>query len=195
MKYFDWRMDAVRAGRGYHVDVGAFSTPIVGGGAGTIITIDKPEFVLGVPAGTVIIPTRIHVVCEPPLIAADDNEIEILIAANIAAVPVSYGTATAETPTNMHTGSSNTSGCTCKSATTGAITSPTLGMELAHAVKVADIVLTGTAANAFWEDLSLLYEPITPPILVGPCTLLVYWGGTVATSGYAQVEWIEMASA
>ncbi|MCJ7828857.1 MAG: hypothetical protein MUP81_03855, partial [Dehalococcoidia bacterium] len=89
-------------------------------------------------------------------------------------------------------GSSNASLCTCVSATSVAYTSPTLGMELGHAVRIADY---GDATGQSWQELSLLYEPITPPILVGPCAIYIYWGGTVATTGFAQVEWIELASA
>lgn len=191
MRFYDWRMDQIRGGHGYHVDVGAFSTPITGGGDGTVLDQDQPEFVCGVPAGTIIIPVRILVTCQTPLIAADSNESEILIAVDTTGVPSSYGTATAETPVNMHTGSGNTSGCTVKSATTANCTNPTLGLELAHMVKVADV--QGTAANSLWGDLQLLYEPITPPILTGACALYIYWGGTVATTGFAQVEWIELA--
>jgi hypothetical protein len=193
MKFYDWRMDAIKGGHGYHVDIGAFSTPIVGGGEGTTITQDEPEGIISITAGYTLIPIRIHVVCQMPLIAADNNESEILIAVDKAAALAGDGTATAETPVNMHTGSSNTSAATCKSATTGAYTSPTLGMELAHAVKLGNLYLTND--SSMWADLSLLYEPITPPILTGPCAIYIYWGGTVATSGFAQVEWIELADA
>ncbi len=92
----------------------------------------------------------------------------------------------------MHTGSSNTSGCSCYSASTADWTSPTLGMELAHASTKADLA---TAAAQIWTKLELLYEPITPPILVGPCAIYIYWGGTVATTGFAQIEWIELTDA
>lgn len=191
MRFYDWRMDQIAGGHGYHVDVGAFSTSIRGGGAGDVIDQDQPEFVCGVPAGTTIFPIRIKVSCETPLIAADDNECEILIAVNDDAVPTDYGTATAETPVNMHTGSGNTSGCTVKSATTANMTNPTLSMELDRAVQTADV--QGTAANALWNRLELLYEPNCPPMITGPATLLIYWGGTAQTDGYAQVEWIEIA--
>ena len=190
MKFYDWRMDKVLGGQGYHVDVGAFSTPIQGGGAGTVILIDEPEGIISCPTGSSIIPIRIHVVCQVPIIAADSDESEILIAVDKTAAVAGSGTATAETPINMNTGSSNTSLCTCKSATTGAYTDPTLGLELGHAVKVADI--GGAAASQAWGELTLLYEPLTPPILHGPCAIYIYWGGTVATTGFAQIEWIEL---
>ena len=193
MKFYDWRMDYIKAGKGFHVDIGAFSTPIQGGGAGTVLVQAEPEGIISIAAGYTLIPIRIHVVCQTPLIAADSNESEILIAVDKAAAVAGSGTATTETPVNMHTGSSATSATTCYSATTGAFTSPTLGMELGHAVKVGDV--QGTAANALWGDLSLLYEPVTPPILTGPCAIYIYWGGTVATTGFAQVEWIELKDA
>lgn len=192
MKFYDWRMEAIKAGRGFHMDVGAFSTPIQGGGVGTILDQDEPEGIVSCPSGTVIIPIRIHVVCQMPIMAADSNESEILIAVDKATALAGTGTATTETPINMHTGSSNASLCTCVSATSVAYTSPTLGMELGHAVRIADY---GDATGQSWQELSLLYEPITPPILVGPCAIYIYWGGTVATTGFAQVEWIELASA
>jgi len=62
-------------------------------------------------------------------------------------------------------------------------------MELARTVLTGDV--QGTAANALWGKLDLLYEPLTSPIITGPAMLLVYWGGTVATTGFAQIEWIE----
>jgi hypothetical protein len=197
MKFYDWKMDAIRGGHGYHVDVGAFSTPITGGGTGaTGIDQDQPEAIISVPDGTVIMPIRVSVVCQTPLIASDSDESEILVAADVAAAAAGatgISGATAETAVNMHTGSSNTSACSCYSASKANWTNPTLGMELGHAVKVGDV--QGTAATALWGDLSLLYEPQSPPILTGPCALYVYWGGTVATSGFAQIEWIELSDA
>ncbi len=195
MLFYDWRMDKIKAGCGYHVDVGAFSTPITGGGAGTITDQDRPEAIISAAAGLVIIPIRILVTCQIPLLATDSDESEILIAVDVAAAAAGatgIAGATAETPVNMLTGSSNTSSCSCYSASTANWTNPTLGMELAHAVKVGDV--QGTAANGMWTDLQLLYEPITPPILVGACAIYIYWGGTVATTGFAQIEWIELPS-
>jgi len=190
-------MESIKAGNGYHVDIGAFSTPIIGGGGanGTVIDQDQPEGIISTAAGKVIIPIRIHVVCELPVITTDEDVSEILIAVDKAAAAagaVGIAGATAETPVNMHTGSSNTSACSCYSGSAADWTNPTLGLELAHATTKADL---GSAVGQIWTKLDLLYEPITPPILVGPCAIYIYWGGTVATYGFAQVEWIELASA
>lgn len=188
----DWRQALIARGYGWHADVGAFSTPIQGGGAGTILDQDQPEFGISVASGYTLIPVRLHVACQTPLIAADSDESEILIAVDRAAAYAGDGTVTSETPINMRT--NVTSGCpaTVFSAATGNITNPTLGYELAHAVRVGDV--QGTAANALWGDLSLVYEPQCPPFIIGPACIYGYWGGTVATTGFANLDFIVIAS-
>lgn len=189
----DWRMAMVARGLGYHVDVGAFSTPIVGGGNGTIFDQDQPEFGISVASGYCVVPLRVHVSCQTPLIAADSDESEILLAVDRAAAWAGDGTVTTETAVNMRTNSTgNPTGVSIFSAATGNITNPTLGMELAHKVIVGDV--QGTAANALWGALELLYEPLNPPLLIGPCCLYGYWGGTVATSGFANIDFLAFPS-
>lgn len=189
----DWRQAFIARGYGYHVDVGAFSTPIVGGGAGTVLDQDQPEFGVSVATGYTIVPIRIAVSCQPPISAADSDECEILLAVDRVAAWAGDGTVTSETAINMRTSATgNPTGVSVFSAATGNITNPTLGLELAHAVKTVDYV--GTPANAMFSDLSLLYEPRCPPFLVGPCCLYGYWGGTVATSGFAQIEFLAFST-
>lgn len=188
----NWKMQALLEGRGFHVDVGAFSTPIVGGGNGTIVDQDQPEGSISVPSGTTIIPIRISVQCQTPLLATDADESEILIAWDQAAA-IDAGTSTSETALKMHDGSGVTSLCTCYGAHTANCTNPTLSVELARKVVTGD--MNGTPANALWGVLDLVYEPAVPPIIVGPASLIVYWGGTVATSGFAQIEWLEFLTA
>lgn len=184
----DWRQALIARGFGWHIDVGAFSTPIVGGGNGTVLDQDQPEFGISVPVNYTLVPLRIHVQCQTPLIATDSDESEILIAVDRAAAYAGDGTVVSETPINMRTSTTGGSNATCFSAGTGNITNPTLGMELARAVKVGDV--QGTAANALWGDLDLLYEPLYPPFLVGPCCIYGYFGGTVATSGFANIDFL-----
>ena len=187
----DWRQAFIARGYGRHVDVGAFSTPIVGGGNGTILDQDQPEFCLSVATGYTIIPLRFHIQCQGPLLAADSEETEILIAVDRVAAWAGDGTVTSETPLNMKT-SGSAADVTCFSAGTANITNPTLGYELAHKVKIGDF--QGTPANAMWTDLELLYEPKNPPFLVGPCAVYGYWGGTVATTGFANLDFLVIAT-
>lgn len=186
-----WVQALVLEGRAFHFDVGTFSTPIVGGGAGTIIDLDQPEAVLSIPSGTSIMPLRISVQCQPPLSATDNDEIEILVAVDRTAAAVADGTKTAETIFNLRTDNPASSLCTATSAYTADVTDPTLGIELARRVSLADV--QGTAATVVVREFTLDY-PLPgqhAPIIVGPASLWVYWGGTVATSGFAQIEWAE----
>ncbi len=179
----------VREGRVWGVDIGAFSTPITGGGAGTILDIDQPEGIISVPDGVTIKPLRVAVQCLTPLLAADADESEILVAVDRASAWAVDGTRTDEIPFNMRTNTPSGSRCPAASAFTADTTDPVLGIELAREIAVGDV--QGVAANALWGNLSLLYEPDDAPYIVGPAMLVVYWGGTVATPGFAQIRWAE----
>ena len=189
---FDWKQRAILQGRGFHVDVGAFSTPIVGGGNGTVIDQDQPEAMISVPSGTSIIPVRVSVQIQPGLAVTDLDENEILVAADISQASDGTGTMTTETALKMFVGQGSTL-CTCYSAFTADTTAPVVGMELARKVETMDLL--GSPANGWGHVVDLLYTPDPAPVLVGPCMLLVYWGGTVALSGFAQIEWIEFLTA
>lgn len=188
----DWIQQQVNLGYGYHASIGALSTPITGGGAGTILDLDQPEGILSVPSGVAVIPFRIGVHCHVPLLATDADECEILIAVDKDTVYAGDGTVTTETAFNLRMNSSNTSSCTVASAATADITDPTLDIELARRVITGDV--QGTAGNTWWGDLDLVYEPKVRPILYGPCALYIYWGGTVATPGFADIQWVELSS-
>lgn len=184
----DWKQSLVARGFGWHFDVGSFSTPITGGGAGTVIDLDQPEFGISIPADYVCIPTRLKVDCHTPLLATDADESEILIAVDRAAKWAGDGTVTTETPTNMRTDKTSACPLTCFSAATADITDPVLGVELGRALRTGD--MNGTPANALWGELSFLYEPLTVPFIVGPAAIYGYWGGTVATPGFANLDFI-----
>lgn len=188
----DWLDAMIARGKGWNVTIGAFSTPIVGGGNGTVLDIDQPEGVISVPEGWVMRPVRVHVQCQPPLIAADADESEILIAVDSQNAAATDGTFTSETARNLRTDISTGCPLVTTSAYTADVTDPTLDIELARAVVAADV--QGTAADADFRKLELLYEPRNPPFLVGPCSLWIYWGGTVATSGFAQVNFVAFPS-
>ena len=189
----DWMNLKNMEGRVFQVDVGAFSTPITGGGNGTIIDADQPEGLISVPAGTTIILNRVAVQCQTPLIATDADEAEILVVVDKDVAYALTGTATSETPLALRTDQKRASGCTARSAFTADITAaPTADIELARKVITGDV--NGTAANALWGVLDLAYEPKVPPIIVGPAQVVVYWGGTVAVTGFAQIQWAEVPS-
>ena len=100
---------------------------------------------------------------------------------------------TVETPLNMRT--DKIGGCPCpvlSAVTVNLSPDPVRSMELAHPVKIGDV--QGVAANTTWTDLMANYEPLRPPLVVGPAGFYLYWGGTVATSGFAAVEFLAIPS-
>lgn len=191
----DWKQALVLEGRAYAAKAGAFSTPVDGGGATAVISLVRPRVALSIPSGTTIIPLRVAVQCQTPLLAADNEEIEILLGIDRTQANAA-GTSTAVTKFNLRTDNAYSSLCTVTAVHTADLaTSPVLGIELARKVKVGDV--QGTAATTMWTDLDLLYPLVGQhaPVIVGPASLLVYWGGTVATTGFAQVEWAEFVTA
>lgn len=189
----DWRASLISRGFGYHIDVGAFSTPITGGGNGTVIDLDRPEFGISVASGYTLIPLRVDIAAMPGLQTTDSHETEILLAVDRASAWAGDGTVTTETAANMRTNATgNPTGVTIFSAATADITDPVLGYELAHRALFTDV--QGTAATVNLMALNLLYEPLYPPFLVGPCALYGYWGGSIATTGFANIDFLVIPS-
>lgn len=192
--------EMIAKGMGRSLTVGAFSTGIVGGGAGDVLDQDQPEFVIGVPAGYVMQPFYINITVHPGVTLADSSETEALVAVDSVGLWRGDGTVTIETPSNLRTDVSKGSALRCASAVTGNLTTITLGGAEAGAAPVLDLELARFATTANFGDATgiietpfmLVYEPRHPPLLVGPCTLLGYWGGTIATiGGFAIVQWVE----
>jgi hypothetical protein len=188
----DWKNALVAAGKVFYAKVGDFSTPVVGGGAGTIIDLDQPEFAIAIPSGKTLIPISFRAQALLPLLAADADETEILISADLDAKWALDGTwANTITPRNLKNKSGNTSALTVKSVCSVDTTESTSTLiELARAILNGDV--QGTAANAMWNKNTLIYEPEPAPLISGPATILVHWGGTVATYAFLQAIWAEI---
>jgi len=181
----------VAAGYGYHVTVGAFTTPIVGGGAGTVLDAERSELSLSIPSGTAIIPIRIGIQLELAADADADVTDIIVMADRLAVSTATSSTGTVETIFNMRTDNPRSSLVTAVSANTSDHGTPTVSYELARKQMVTNIVTSGITQGI----MDLLYEPDFPPILVGPAALYVYFAGTQATSGFAQAQWVELPEA
>src|SRR3990167_6537021 len=178
----------IAAGYGFAVSVGAGTTPIVGGGNGTVLDQDQAELLISVPSGSAIIPFSCKVAGELPAVNTDGDVEEILIAVDRTAAMVAFAGGTAETPVNLRTDASRGSLCSVQSANTGNHTNPTLGIELARKQVAVNVVTSGIAQG----KIALDYEPKVPPILVGPCQFIVYWGGTAAMSAFCTASWVEL---
>jgi len=177
----------IAAGYGFSVTVGALTTPIAGGGAGTILDQDQSELLISVPSGTAIQVFNTRVAAEVP--ADQDADVqEILIAVDRTAAMVTFSTGTVETPQNLRSDQPRASLCSVQSANTGNHTNPTLGIELARKQMVTNLLTAGITQGIF----ELIYQPKVVPIIVGPAQFIVYWGGTQAMSAYCVAEWVEM---
>lgn len=192
----DWITDLVLEGRVFHMTVGTITgggdvSLITGGGAGTTIDQDQPEFGVSVPAGTDLIPIAIKIGCQVDL-DADGEEGNIVVAYDSGAAYAGDGTATSETPINALGDAGVTSVATAFSAATGDITDPTVDGILAY--KTVQASHAGTAASQNAVSLDLDWEARFPFILRGPSAFYGYWGGTAAVVGIASVMWAEVPS-
>src|SRR3990167_7313152 len=150
--------ELIRNGQGRHITVGALSTPIVGGGNGTVLDLDQPEFAIGVPSGSAIRIVRAEIVVQGGIATGDSDETEALIAVDSLGLWSGDGTLTNENPSNMRTDLDKGSLCKVGSTFTADMTTtpgnglaaadPVLDMELARLVETSD--QAGTAANAVY---------------------------------------------
>lgn len=200
-----WVQSLIAFGYGFHVSIGGFSTPITGGGNGDVLDLDQPEGILSVPPGWCLIPFRIDIQLQTPLLATDADESEALITVDLKSEWKGDGTFTAETAYNLRNdrnGARGTAplatGCPIKCAS--AFTADMLatdGADAIHDMDLARSVIVGdsqTAVGTTWTGNRLLYEPLNSPLLTGPCAVYLYWGGTVATTGFAQAQFCAIPS-
>lgn len=186
----DWRQALVLRGYGWQVNLGSFNTPLTGGGAGTVLDRDEPELMVVVPVNYALVPLRVHVQLRHPLVAADNDTVSARLCwMNNVTFP-GDGTFTALTPTNMLTnGGQGYVGSVPSQFTVGYTNGGDVEtFEICRSESNADV--QGTAANAGIYQQEMLYQPETPPFLQGPGMLKLHWGGTVATPGFCQLNYL-----
>ncbi len=187
----DWRQALIARGFGWLIDVGALTTPIVGGGNGTVVDLEQPELAINVPSGYAMIPLRIAVECELGLQTTDSHESEILIGVDRTQVQTA-GTSTAEVPMNLRTDITAAAPFTCFSAyTADGVAAPVI-RELARKQGLTDAQGVAATLNVYIFDL--VYEPLQPPIIIGPAHIAVYFAGAIAVSGFIQASVLAIPS-
>ncbi len=191
-----WKQALLMAGQCFTFTVGTLSTAVQGGGAGTVLDLDQPEAVLSVPSGIAIMPLRIAVQTNCPAAITDNDVTQILLCLDNASAWNKDGTYTTEVAYNLNTGSSLASACSCASAFTADMLASS-GSDTVHYIDLArvetkaEVAANGTAI----AQASMLYEPDPAPMIVGPALITLYWGGTAAITGYAQLFWAEFTKA
>lgn len=189
----DWIEQAIRAGYGYYFTVGSMTAGtdiarVLGGGNGTSMDQDQPEFAIGLGNGW-LVPIRIMVDVHADIDAADDDA-NILVTVDLAANGVSTApTGTAGTVYNMLDGAGGTCSANVYHTITSDITDPTVSEIL-----IAKNIVSN-ATNVDTMELHVDYMPSHPPRYAGPCAIYGYWGGVAATYGVARVEFLVLPTA
>jgi len=191
----NWKTRLALAGKLWRGTVGTITgstvgawTGATGGGAGTLIDPDEPEIAISVGAGYFLIPVELHVSGQ---LDQDANaEVgEIAFTADRTQEPATV-TGTALTLYNQLDGAGSFPGTSYYQVTSVA-TDPTneelIAMEI---VSASEFVSNGAATNitnGIVTRLQLDWKADYPDLIAGPCTLLVYWGGTAALTAYATI--------
>ena len=194
----DWRQALVARGLAWRFNVGSFATQtdtgITGGGNGTVMDADQPEFVISVPATYTLVPLEFNVQARPGLQTTDSHVTDILIGVDRSAAWAGDGTFTAVTPVNMRTNTASGCPASCGAAFTADMTDPAAAgwQELARNTLLTDV--QGTAATVNLMGLQLRYAPDPAPFIVGPAMVVGYWGGSIAVVGFAQLSFAVIPS-
>ena len=190
----DWRQAMIARGYGGQVTVGAISTGITGGGAGTVIDIEQPELLISVASGTTLVPLRLHAEVNIGLQTTDSHVNEILFGVDRGVAWDGTGTFTSETVFNLRSDMAGLTGVTAASAFTADPTIiPVVTWDLARKEALTDV--QGIAATVLVTVFDLVYEPINPPFIVGPAMVLGYAGGSIAVTAYMQAYFLAFPTA
>ena len=187
--------EAIAKGMGRSITVGALTTPV---GGTTVVLLAQPMVAIGVPAGYCIRPIYISIATSGILVVADNDEVDILVAVDAKGYWQGSGTFTNEVASNLRTDLAGGSACRTGSVFTADLTTvnkeqvaaaPVAETEISHEFQVAEVA--GVAANVLWRRATMHYEPRHAPYIVGPATILGYWGGTTIVTAFAQIQWVE----
>ena len=188
-----WQERLILAGRCYRLSIGTISGS--GGytkvGNGTTVDLDIPQGLVAVDSGF-LIPMSLQLSGRS---AADDedDEVAVLLTGDrsqaTSAAQIGAGTATAETPDNLLHGAPAFEGRVA-SIFTVAITDPV------HSDIFYFEYWSGIGGDpTFMSKYTVDKEFIRPTLLAGPCTLLLYFGGTSATTAMGSLVFAHIPSA
>ncbi len=197
----DWKMRLLLAGRCWGYSLGAISadgatTAITGGGAGTVADIEQPEIIFGVDEGFHLVCLECDITVESDADAPDDF-MEIMLYGDRTQAPPTSLTGTVVTPFNLLDGAGAFPGRAYKEVTADIVDPVLSELFMYRRSIVKAVVMQGTSANeddAIDTQLMMHYEPALPSFLKGPCSVVVSWAGTVATTGLATIKFAAIPS-
>ena len=183
----NWKENLVLAGVVQSMHIGTLTAGadvgrITGGGAGTTIDSDQPEFICGPDTGYMI-PLEVRITMEADQDANADQVSAVIFADRTQAPPTSVsGTPGIITPNNaLDGGAAAGQGFRAFGGVTTDITDPVMSELLDY--YFAQAIDNGTAASAHQIAHKLLFDPSAPTLLKGPCSLVAAYGGTIAVTG------------
>jgi hypothetical protein len=179
----------VLEGRVFTFCVGTLSTGITGGGNGTVPDLDRPEFFVSVPTGTVIKPLRMAIQGTAADATADHDKLEAMICIDRTQAWAGDGTVVTPTVYNFRTDNPRASACSCRSTASADITDPVDSIDLARSE--VKIELPANGETPIILDLEWSAETSPAPYIVGPAMLVGRCGGTAAVKVFAQIVYAE----
>lgn len=188
----DWKTAMIMEGRGFICKIGSLTTPIAVAGSGNVVDEDRPDWMVGVPSGTSILPFCIDMQMKLTAGTTDDNELDMLIRVDQDTMqPKTTGTSTTTyVPYNLNTLHSRASNCYFIYTFSATMTaSAVCDIELAHVTKIYE---EHSTVGEQWMEYALHYEPKTVPIINGPANIIGYAGSSKGASMFHQVQWIEL---
>lgn len=177
----DWKMRAILAGRAYRVSMGAVTggTKAVKVGSGTTVDLDQPQLILAVDTGY-LVPMSLQGGFISDADGANDV-VDVLLTADrgsaLSATQVATGAGTSETPDNLLDGGDAFVG-RCASINGTDVTDP-VHSDILYFNHWKTPVTTPLGPTHFFVD----HEFQFPNFIAGPCTLYLYFAGTVVTTG------------
>lgn len=189
-----WREELLLAGLTFGFTVGALSAGadvalVTGGGAGTTIDSDQPEFIYSVPAGYYLVPLSARIAGNADIDADGEHAGIVLFMDTTQAVARTGITGTAVTAKPLLGGGPEAAGFGWHTVTAD-LTDPVMSLLLAYErLNAAD---AGAAASQQVYGLRLEYDPLVPMAIKGPCSFVACWGGTAAVTALASFTWAEV---
>ena len=176
----NWKTRLVLAGLVYRLSMGtiAGSADVTMVGTGTVLDLDLPSGIIAADSGR-LIPIELNLGLKSLMDAASD-EAEVLMTADrataVSASDIAAATLTQEVPDNLLDGGPAFGGRAVSVVTATPITDPVHSdVLLYHHFESLGIAVSG-------QSFTVHKEWDYPNIIAGPCSLLLYVGGTIATT-------------
>lgn len=176
----DWYTAMALEGRVFNVALATPDTTMTGA---TSYDPTHPSIVIDIPEGTVFIPVHVDICYED----AGSTDNYIIIGCEDITTYSSGGTAIS-TCNNLRTDNPRASTITVLKASDSAITATDPGATERILFSYVNAFLDATTS----PPMQVIWEPKSPPILVGPASFLAYCYGAGAPEYSFSIQWVEL---